>query len=201
VAKEPEDCKRVRAWLDEYQSEACRLVKPQLARYPALKGAADWPAGQGVTRAGEIALFLCRQFGITVGDRHYPYFAHQYTFYRWLLVAGYREALRFVLDAERVQPYLHRLPDEQRVLLRYRYIDQFGDEGVARVMHWRTERRPFLDLPRARMASLAAYQALCDLLAKHYQPQAGTPGGRYTDYASLFPLFPCFCPGDSEASS
>jgi hypothetical protein len=177
-------------WFRKYEETARGFVRGRLTPYPSLRGGfAGWLAEVGVARAGEIAEFL-RRFDVEFRGKVVCYFADEFAFSRWLVVAGHREALRFALSVEPVQTCLHQLPAEQRIVLQLRYVDQFSDEEVARVRRIPLARRPFFDAPAARTRSLEAYKALCDLLQKRHPPPGDTPRGRYRDYSTVFPLFP-----------
>jgi hypothetical protein len=181
---------RLQEWLQTCADLARGYIRGRLQVYPSLQGKfVGWLAEIGVARAGEIADFLTR-FDAEVGDRIVPYFADQKSFYRWLLIAAYREALRFALNIETVQTSLHELPAEQRIILQYRYVDQFSDEAVARILHLKMERQPFFDARLVRTRSIQAYKALCDLLEKRFTPRGDVVKGRYRDYSTIFPLFP-----------
>jgi len=170
-------------WFLRYEVDARGYVRGRLKPYPVVNSRSL--ADRGVDRAGEITAFLSKVFG----DDYFP--RGEYDYLRWLFIVSYREALRFILTVEQVEVCLHKLPPEMRTILQLCYIDQMCGEEVARVLKMEMKSRPFFDADLARVRSIEAYKALCDLLEKHLPQNGDAPKGRYRDYSTVFPVFSC----------
>jgi hypothetical protein len=93
-------------------------------------------------------------------------------FRRWLITVAYREALRLLPDRRSVEPRLYQLPDHQRCMLQWLYIDQLSYRQLAETLR--------ITPAEARNQGRAAYQAFRQILLRANQ---GTD-----DWT--FPLYP-----------
>ncbi len=159
-------------WFTMYGDDAALQVRGRLRQYPVLRGFEERLLGQGLGRAEQIGVYL---------QQHPDYFRTGPHFSRWLRVVLYREALRLLFPLEQVEVAFERLGDDDRRVLRLRYVDQLCDDEAARVLELRHPGRADFDPVAARCRSLQAYEALCARLPK---------GAAGFEVASPFPLFP-----------
>jgi hypothetical protein len=157
------------AWPDSYIDWAGRAnprvleeTRWRIDRYPILQPEVPQLAAEAVRQALRLA----------DDHRRYPgYFADFNAFRHWLSEVAYREALRLLPGLPSVQPLFYQLPDEQRWLLHWLYVDQLTDRQAAQVLE--------TDAKDVRRRGLLAYDAFCQLLI-----------ARYGHDDSTFPLFP-----------
>ena len=176
-------------WFDECAEGARLHVHGRLHGYRCLALFREHLVESGVERAHEVAKYLQR-YNVQLGTSRGHYFANKNAFNRWLMIASYRETLRLVLDVESVEVVLLEMVEKERFNLRMRYIDQFTDDDVARILELKTPRPPFFDAGEARRGSHRAYVSLCERLEKRFPANEDASGQTAPSFFSVFPYYP-----------
>jgi hypothetical protein len=85
-------------------------------------------------------------------------FANRLQFRRWLITVAYREALRLLPGHRLVERWFYQLPDDQRCVLQWLYIDQLTYRQLAETLR---------NTPaEARNQGRTAYQAFRQILLR-----------------------------------
>ena len=178
-------------WFDECEGGDALFVRGRLQQYSPLALFRKQLVASGVARAREVATYLER-YNVQLGAKRGHYFVNQRAFCRWLMIASYRETMRLVLDVEPVEATLLTLADDDRFVLRMRYIDQFTDDAVARVLNLKldTLRWPFVNATEARERSIRAYGTLCERLETKFPMKEVASSPSSATSSTLFPYYP-----------
>ena len=180
-------------WWDEWFADALLRVKSFLGYYSVLKGAAERYAVLALA-AVRVELGIYRQKAKDGSSVHQRYFPDDdedgRVFGRWLHNRSRLEALRLVLAPETVERALLTLPGEQQQILHWRYVDQFPDAEVARMLKIAATGPDLLNVAAGRERSLDAYGALCREIDRLLPQKDSRVGLGSLDLVSVFPLFP-----------
>jgi hypothetical protein len=153
----------------------------QLKQYDVIRDNAEKLANEGIRQA--------RQRGL----RRTPTAKEQVDYFfawRWMILIGYQESLRWVPDHPRVERLLSQLPSSSINLLRWRYVDQSSDEDVARLFVDKHDMRRIISVKEARACSITAYRDLCALIEMDLKRSPVKRAGSRWEGGSPFPLFP-----------
>ena len=176
-------------WFRRRWQDALFLLASRLARYPVLNPLKQNIASEAIERAGVIAEYLDSK-------GYFDDLPNENDRVRWLNAIAFREALRLTALIEWVEAAMQEIVPEDRMILRWCYIDQFNEHDIARLLKLATNDHRLFDDETACQRVDDAYQNLCRILLRRFPIKDLVENGPYTDLSRAFPRPPnisCRC--------